>query len=456
MNLLKTKIGRLTAFGGLYLSEGLPQGLSGFALTLEFKRRGMDAAAISAFGAMIVLPWAWKFLMGPLVDNLHIRRFGARKQWIVISQIGMLLGLCLAFMNMPTITAGGVKGIGLFTSLMVLHNVFAATQDVAIDALACNVLREDERGLGNGIMFAGAQAGYMIGGSGVIWLKGLTGSLEWSMLLVPLILSGILTGVITLICEKSAAREMAEGELPAPNTGDHGWRSVKDQLLDYLFTVGRAVFLNRNGLLGLALALIPCGGLALSLLLATLIAPCLGMTDGEVAQLAVVSTLVWLPPCLLGGWLSDIFGRRLTLSVFSTLLVLPGLWIGWKFKQAGWDHPPESVNGVWPREEALIHLWWIASLSYSVLSGFTYSISSALYMDIVNPKIAGTHFTAMMAMTNMVTAYTLYWQGKALSTKEWGWSMWQIFLFDTVFGLLFLAIIPFLKTKKIKLDLSAQ
>jgi hypothetical protein len=107
MNLLKSKIGRLTAFGGLYLSEGLPQGLTGFALTLEFKRCRMDVAAISAFGAMTALPWAWKFLMGPLVDNLHIRRFGARKQWIVICQVGMLLGLCLALMNMPTFVEGG-------------------------------------------------------------------------------------------------------------------------------------------------------------------------------------------------------------------------------------------------------------------------------------------------------------------------------------------------------------
>jgi len=448
MNLLKTKAGRLTAFGGLYLSEGLPQGLSGFALTLEFKRRGMDSAAISAFTAMIVLPWAWKFLMGPLVDNLHIRRFGARKQWIVVSQVGMLLGLCLALMNMPTFAEGGAKGMALFTALMVLHNVFAATQDVAIDALACNVLKTEERGLGNGIMFAGAQAGYMIGGSGVIWLKGITGNFEWSVLLVPLILCGILTAVIALICEKSAALEMAEGELPTPQPGDRGWRAVKDQLQDYVGTVSRAVFMTRNGFLGIVLALIPCGGLALSMVLSTLVAPTLGMTDDEVTKLAVVSTILWLPPCLFGGWLSDRYGRRLTLSVFSALMVLPGLWMGWQFKQAGWDHPPEGVNGVWPREENLIRLWWIASLVHSVFSGLMYGIRSAFYMDIVNPKIAGTHFTAMMSMMNLVTAYTVYWQGKALSSNEWGWSMWEIFLVDTVVGLLFLAIIPFVKIGK--------
>jgi PAT family beta-lactamase induction signal transducer AmpG len=58
----------------------------------------------------------------------------------------------------------------LFTILILIHNAFAATQDVAIDALAVNVLKEDERGLANGLMFAGAYLGQTIGGSGVLLL----------------------------------------------------------------------------------------------------------------------------------------------------------------------------------------------------------------------------------------------------------------------------------------------
>lgn len=110
MNLLKTKTGRLTAFAGLYLSEGLPQGFAAVALALEFKRRGMDAAALGTFAATIMLPWTWKFVMGPLVDNLHIRRFGARKQWIVFAQVGMLLCLALALLRMPDFTSGRLAG----------------------------------------------------------------------------------------------------------------------------------------------------------------------------------------------------------------------------------------------------------------------------------------------------------------------------------------------------------
>jgi PAT family beta-lactamase induction signal transducer AmpG len=452
MNLLKTKTGRLTAFGGLYLSEGLPQGFSGVAMTLEFKRQGMDAAAIGVFAGTILLPWSWKFLIGPLVDNLHFRRFGARKQWIVATQIGMLLTLCLALLKMPQFGDDGAIGLGVFTGLLVLHNVFAASQDVAIDALACSVLKKDERGLANGIMFGAAQAGQAIGGSGVIALKGLLGGFGPASLVVPVLLCGILISVITLICEKSAAQEMAEGELAAPEAGDSGLAAVRDQIQDYIVTAGRTIFGTTRGRLGFVLAVLPFGGMALSMVISTIIAPTLGMADGEIAKLNLVCTAVWVPCCLSGGWLSDRFGRRLILGLFAGLSVLPGLWMGWQLKQAGWDHPPAGVGGVWPREDALIRMWWIAALIFSVFNGLMYGIKTAFFMDIVNPKIAGTHFTALMAMSNLVITYTAIWQGNALSTETWNWTLWEIFLFDTILGLAFLAIIPFVEPKQITVD----
>ena len=48
-------------------------------------------------------------------------------------------------------------------------------QDVAIDALAVNSLAEHERGLANGLMFAGAAIGQAIGGAGVLFLSSYTG-----------------------------------------------------------------------------------------------------------------------------------------------------------------------------------------------------------------------------------------------------------------------------------------
>jgi PAT family beta-lactamase induction signal transducer AmpG len=356
------------------------------ALTLEFKRMGMDAAAIGAFAGTILLPWSWKFLVGPLVDNLRLRRFGARKQWIVFAQIGMLLSLCAALLCMPQFIAGGIVGLGLFTGLMILHNVFAATQDVAIDALACSILRKDERGLANGVMFGSAQAGQAIGGSGVLALKEASGSFGLATLLVPLLLTCILIGVLTLV------RERAEEEPEIVEASEPGLARVRGQLASYLLIIAKTIFGSIRGILGFCLALLPMGGMALSMVASTIITPSLGMQDGEIAQLNLVCTAIWVPACLSGGWLSDRFGRRLTLGIFCALSILPGIWIGWQLKQAGWDHPPEAVEGVWPRETELIRLWWMAALVFSVFHGLLYGIKTAFFMDIVNPRIAGTHY----------------------------------------------------------------
>ncbi|MDF1852236.1 MAG: MFS transporter [Verrucomicrobiales bacterium] len=446
MNLLRSRKGRLAAFSGLYLSEGLPQGFAGVALTLEFKRMGMDAAAIGAFAGTILLPWSWKFLVGPLVDNLKLRRFGARKQWIVFAQVGMLAALCTALLCMPQFAAGGVVGLGLFTGLMILHNVFAATQDVAIDALACSILKKDERGLANGIMFGSAQAGQAIGGSGVLALKEWTGSFGIASLLVPLLLTCILIGVLTLI------REKPEEEPDEFGPNETALSRARQQVVTYLIIAGKTIFGSSRGILGFLLALLPMGGMALSMVVSTIITPSLGMQDGEIAKLNLVCTAIWVPACLSGGWLSDKFGRRLTLSLSCALSVLPGLWIGWQLKQAGWDHPPDAIDGVWPREEALIRLWWIAALIFSVFHGLLYGIKTAFFMDIINPRIAGTHFTALMAMSNLVITYTYIWQGQALSTEAWNWTLWQIFIADSVFGLVFLLILPFVKPQQIHLE----
>ena len=65
--------------------------------------------------------------------------------------------------------------LGVLTGVLLIHNSFGAMQDVAIDALAVNTLRPDERGLANGVMFAGASLGTAVGGAGVLFLMPVLG-----------------------------------------------------------------------------------------------------------------------------------------------------------------------------------------------------------------------------------------------------------------------------------------
>ena len=116
------------------MCEGLPQGFTGVAVALEFKRMGMPGKALGSFAAMLILPWAWKWLMGPFVDNLGFKRFGRRKQWILACQFGMLLTLLGALFLFPEAETDAegvltIVGLGLFSAVLLVHNIFAATQD---------------------------------------------------------------------------------------------------------------------------------------------------------------------------------------------------------------------------------------------------------------------------------------------------------------------------------------
>ncbi|MFN9408335.1 MAG: MFS transporter [Akkermansiaceae bacterium] len=448
MNLLKTKMGRLAAFGGLYFSEGLPQGFANIALVLEFKRRGMDDAAIGVFAGIVSLPWVWKFLIGPLVDNLHIPRFGARKQWIVLTQTGMVISLLASLFNMPYFDGESMVGLNLFTALIFIHNACSASQDVAIDSLACNTLPESERGTANGLMFGFAELGRIVGGYGVIAISDKIDNFSTASGIVPIGLAIILFGVITLIREKSAAQAMKDGDLPSPPEGTSGLTAIQAQLGDYLFTTFKTMLASNQGRLGLLIAILPAGGVLLGSVVNTTMAPIIGMTNGEISKLGLISSVIWFFSCLIGGPLSDKVGRKKAVGFFVVCSILPGLLIAWKMNQAGFEHAIKFGEGTWARQESLSPIWWIGMISFQIFNGMMFGARAAFFMDIVNPKIAGTHFTAFMAMNNAVTTYSVLWIGYALSEKFLHWPVWQIFLADSLLGILSLAILPFIIPRK--------
>jgi PAT family beta-lactamase induction signal transducer AmpG len=440
MNLLATSRGRLFTFCLLYLGEGLPQGFASSAVALEFKRLGMGTEALGVFLASILLPWAWKWAFGPFVDNLHLERFGRRTQWIVAMQIGMIGALIAALTQFPTVAADGtIQGLALFTTLLTLHNVFAACQDVAIDALAVGALSEDERGRANGLMFGAAQLGSAIGGSGVLFLKGVVG-FSTAALLVPTLLLGILTTVVKLTSEKALSARV--------DTATRGMAAAGAEIVGYGKTVLRVFFTTRRGFLGLLLALLPLGAKALTSTVSNAFTPTLGMTDDEIASWNLAGSLAFSVACVTGGALSDRWGRRFTLGLFAAATVLPTLYLAWRFSMEGWLFPPESVNGVWPRApEGLILEWNLAGTVYAVFLGLMYGIQTALFMDVAEPRIAATQFTASMALLNLVTSYTYWWQGKALgavASGGWGFTLPQVLLVDSGLGLLFLLVLPWL------------
>jgi PAT family beta-lactamase induction signal transducer AmpG len=121
---LDTKKGRLSTFGVLYVSEGIPLGFAAVAMAAYMRREGMDVAQVGAFVAAFYLPWAFKWAWAPLVDLVGLKRFGGRKAWIVLCQTLMILTLyAIAQIDHS-------RYFDLLITLVIVHNVFAATNDV--------------------------------------------------------------------------------------------------------------------------------------------------------------------------------------------------------------------------------------------------------------------------------------------------------------------------------------
>ena len=263
-DLLATRKGRLTAFFLLYVTEGIPLGFTAIAIAAQMRRQGLGPAAIGAFVGSLYLPWAFKWAVGPFVDTFSSQRFGRRRTWIFLMQLGMVATLFVAM------GIDFVDQIALFTAVIFLHNAFAATMDVAIDALAVNVLPEDERGSANGFMFAGASIGQVVGGSGVLFLIGVMPFATTYFFVAASILA------ITVFVVAAAARE---GDRPRPRRRSTPRATSSTSSTRFVREAWIAFTGSRAALVGVVAALLPAGAYALSLALQSNLAVELGLDD---------------------------------------------------------------------------------------------------------------------------------------------------------------------------------
>ena len=151
----------LGLLGALYFSQGLPFGFFVQALPAVLRQQGVSLAAIG-LSTLLALPWALKLLWAPLVDRHRGSRLGPRRGWLLPLQLGSALLLAaLALADPARSLAWLVLGI-------LLVNLLAATQDVAADGLAIDLLRRRERGLGNGVQVAGYRVGMIVGGGALL------------------------------------------------------------------------------------------------------------------------------------------------------------------------------------------------------------------------------------------------------------------------------------------------
>ena len=425
-NLLATRYGRLTAFFFLYVTEGIPLGFAATAVATQLRRQDVGPAEIGAFVGSFYLPWAFKWAFGPFVDVFTSERLGRRRGWILGTQIMLIVTLlACTSLNLPS-------QLGVLTLVLLVHNSFGAMQDVAIDALAVNTLAENERGVANGVMFAGAAIGTAVGGSGVLFLMPLIG-LKGGFVFVAACIAAV-TIFITL--------PLREASTPLSEQRLAGLKSAAREMRHFSVEAFRSFLGTRGAFAGLFFALLPAGAMSLGLALQSNLAVEVGMTDDDVAWLALWTNIISAACMVIGGWISDRWGRRRTLFVYLALMSLPVLYLMGVLIEHDWIMPA-AQSGVARRiaAPALVTAVWLATLAYAVPQGLMYGTRSAIFMDVTNPKVAATQFTAYMAMMNLAIAYSATWQGIAAETLGYP----NTLLIDAITGVLCLAVLPFIK-----------
>lgn len=282
------KLGLLTA---LYLSQGLPFGFFTQALPAVMRQQGLSLAVIGG-STLLALPWALKFLWAPLVD-----RHGTRRAWILPLQLASVaVLLALAFADPSESLLWLMVGV-------LLTNLVAATQDIATDGLAVDLLRKHERGLGNGVQVAGYRVGMIVGGGALLVAFEHLGW-AWTFACAAALL---LLATVPVWTFREAPRPRTH---PAPSEP-----GVLDSLRRFTANPGRRRWL-------LVLAVYKAGDyLGTSMLRPFFIDRGLGLADLGLL-LGTVGFCAGLLGALLGGAVVERLGRRRALLWFGTLQAL--------------------------------------------------------------------------------------------------------------------------------------
>jgi hypothetical protein len=352
---------RLATLFSLYVVQGLPYGFFISVLPLFLREAGWSRTAIG-FYSVLGVPWILKPLWAPLVDRFSWPVLGRRKSWILpcvmaSSVLALLLGL-----QEPRV--GGAIA-GLLATVFAI-NLAAATQDIAVDGLAVDILSEEERGPGNAAQVVGFKVGMLCTG-GI--LLAFSARLGWVGICTAMSAIGLLVLVVAALYPESRGHASMVEASPRMRDILQSLVHLASQpglpvavLLIATYKMGEAgvdamyrVFLLDGGLDAPAIGVL-CGtwGLAFS-----------------------------LTGSILGGWIGRNRDRMRSLFWTGILRACPLVCIA----LLPFLEQPLSLSVVYP-----------VTLAEHLFGGMITPVMFAFMMDLCDRKVGATHYTALAAV----------------------------------------------------------
>lgn len=335
---------RVVMLCAMYVAQGLPWGFMVTALVSYLTERGLGDADAGWLTGVVLMPWTFKLVWGPVIDTVTIRAMGRRRPWIIGSQFMMaltLLGiLWLGDLSEP-LGSGGEgdltrQSVFLLGCMFFVHNCFASLQDVSTDALAIDVLPLAEQGRVNGLMWGAKLFGKAIGAVVMAKVMAIGDGYRpgWGIRSAVLVQFVLLMGIMIFpmfMLERPGEKRFPWGRGRAHGTENIGNFNSPKRLAGDLV---RAFSLITTFALFIYGIFHVIGWGIVEVITKTLYTQRLGWSFEDFSYVSGVSVLAELFGALAGGYVADRWGRRKVMligfGVYGLLHILfaecPNLW----------------------------------------------------------------------------------------------------------------------------------
>lgn len=380
----------------MYFAQGIPQGLLSISIPVWLASQGVGAGDVASYLAVIVLPWALKLLVGPVMDRYEFLPMGRRRPWVIGAQLGMSLSL-LALM----IVERPAEQIGLLMIIGVLINSFAATQDVAVDGMSIDLTPVNEQGRLNAFMSFGKTIGWAAT-SAVTGVLLTTFGLKMTAIAAASVAALALV-VILVVIERAGERSLpwTKGQAAKVHRAEPSFGAVFKELNRVLWT--------RTSLV--VMAIMFCDGLVFGYgqaLMPIAAANLFGYTTPQWSQLVAMMGLVGAVLTLAMGPAIDRMGAKRMLLLAVSLLGVHAFLIAQT--QQLWQNTlfVRTMLSIWVMMLPIVMVSMLA-LAMAICKSTHSATQFAIYMSVANfGHAAGSKVYGIVAgQSDFVQSYTM-------------------------------------------------
>jgi MFS transporter, PAT family, beta-lactamase induction signal transducer AmpG len=410
---------RYFTFSSLYGAQGIPEGMTFFAIPAWMAMHGKSPAEIGSFIGIIGIPWSFKILIAPLMDRFTVISMGRKRPWVLLGQLGLVISLLSAsYIPDPLNNLQLLMTAGFFISL------FGTTQDIAVDGMAIDIVPIEEQARANGLMWGSKTIGVSLSLVSSTWIINNYG-FHYATIFLAFVVACIF--MVPLLIKENI------GEKLMPWTkGEACKRSKEVQLhsLKMIFkNLIKVFFLPTSLLMGVAVFNIAIGNGLMDTLLPVFTIQKIGWTNSLFSEVTAVGNIIaGILGMFVGGALVDYFGKIKMLTIFLILLII-SISIMVVFKEY-WDTP-----------------YFVAGFIFAFNTLVTFQTIAVLAtaMELCWKRISATQFTLYMAINNLGRATGAGYLGE-IKTFLVSWE--YVILIYAVVAIIMMILITFMNTEK--------